>query len=283
MSPFVYLRDKYVDILKLPPRKILKPIIPIVAIIAVTSLLLIPVVTVYADTSLPMTGSQWTILELLDSKIKTSHADTVSTGGVQFLFPDATATPAGFANLLTNSFTASLTTGNTLTATLEVVTSASTTMFVGNPDGGCPAASPSNCPGTVRLYFASNLPQAGMSSCLGTNGNSSHAIVANEFDFWWSNTPVQATLLNSGSFYQFSPSGGGSNGPITLQVSLDPLNWSDLCGHVGTFDPAAFMASISNIKDVGVSFGSGFFFENGVGVDGITGSATFQLASYTIS
>ncbi len=122
-----------------------------------------------------------------------------------------------------------------------------------------------------------------MSSCLGTSGNSSHEIVANEFDFWWSNTPVQATLLNSGSYYQFSPTGGGSNGVITLQVSLDPLNWSDLCGHVGNFDLAAFMASISNIKDLGVSFGSGFFFENGVGVDGSTGSATFQLTSYTIS
>src|SRR2546425_4939651 len=26
--------------------------------------------------------------------------------------------------------------------------------------------------------------------------------------------------------------------PITLQVSLDPMNWSDLCGHFGTLDPA---------------------------------------------
>lgn len=257
----------------------MKPIIPIVAILAVTSLLLIPVVTVYADTSLPMTGSQWSILELLDSKIKTSHADTIATG-IAFGFPDATATPAGFVNLLTNGFTASLATSNTLTATIQVVTSPGAT-FVGNPDGGCPISSPSNCPGTVRLYFASNLPQAGMSSCLGTNGNSSHQIVANEFDYWWSNTPFQATILNSGSYYQFQT--GGSGGTITLQVNLDPLNWSDLCGHVGTFDLGAFMASISNIKDVGLSFGSGFFFENGVGVDGTTGIATFQLTSYTIT
>ena len=261
----------------------MKPIIPIVAILAITSLLLVPVVTVYGDTSLPMTGSQWSILELLDSKIKTTHADTISTGGVEFLFPDATATPAGFANLMTNGFTASLTTSNTLTATITIVTSSSATMFVGNPDGGCPAASPTNCPGSVRLYFTSNLPQAGMSSCLGTNGNSSHTVVANEFDYWWSNTPVPAMTGIPGSYYQFSPTGGGSNGPITIQVSLNPMSWSDLCGHPGTFDLAAFMASISNIKDVGLSFGSGFFFENGVGVDGATGSATFQLTSYTIS
>jgi hypothetical protein len=260
----------------------LKPIIPIVAILTVTSLLLVPIVTVYADTSLPMTGSQWSILELLDSKIKTTHANTISTGGVEFLFPVATATPPGFANLMTNGFTASLTTSNTLTATIQVVAS-STTMFVGNPNGGCPAASPTSCPGTVRLYFTSNLPQAGMSSCLGTNGNSQHTAVANEFDYWWSNTPVRAMTGIPGSYYQFSPTGGGSNGPIMLQVSLNPMNWSDLCGHPGTFDLAAFMASISNIKDVGLSFGSGFFFENGVGVDGATGTATFQLTSYTIS
>ena len=260
----------------------MKPIIPIVAILAVTSLLLFPVVTVYASTSLPMDGSQWAILELSDSKIKTTHTDTIPSG-VGFLLPDATATPAGFANLLTNGFTASLTTSNTLTATIQIVTSSSSTMFVGNPNGSCPASGPTNCPGTVRLYFASNLPQAGMSSCLGTNGNSSHTIVANEFDYWWANTPVRATLLNSGSYYQFSPTGGGSGGTITLQVSLDPLNWSDLCGHVGTSFFGAFMASISNIKDVGLSFGSGFFFENGVGVDGTTGTATFQLTTYTIS
>ena len=216
----------------------MKPIILIVAILAVTSLLLVPIVTVYADTSLPMTGSQWSILELLGSKIKTTHATTISTGGVEFLFPVATATPPGYANLMTNGFTASLTTIDTLTAVIQVFTSTSTTMFVGNPNGHCSAASPNYCPGAVRLYFTSNLPQAGMSSCLGLNGNSQHSVVA---------------------------------------------NWSDLCGHYGTMDPAAFMASISNIKNLGVSFGSGFFFENGVGVDGTTGTATFQLTSYTIS
>jgi len=242
---------------------------------------MVPIVRVYGDTSLPMTGSQWAILELSDGKLLTTHADTVP-GGVEFLFPDATAAPPGFANLMTDSFTASLMTSNTLTATIEVIASPST-MWVGNPNGDCPASSPTNCPGSVRLYFASNLPQAGMSSCLGLNGNSQHAVVKNEFNFWWSNTPVPATLFTMGSYYQFSPTGGGSDGTITLQVSLNPMNWSDLCGHYGTLDPASFMASIANIKYLGVSFGSGFFFENGVGVDGTTGSATFELTSYTVS
>src|SRR5207237_10769598 len=196
-----------------------------------------------------MTGSQWSILELLDSKIKTTHADTISTGGVKFLFPDATATPAGFANLMTNGFTASLTTSNTLTATITIVTSSSATMFVGNPDGGCPAASPTNCPGSVRLYFTSNLPQAGMSSCLGTNGNSSHTFVANEFDYWWSNTPVPAMTGIPGSYYQCAPTGSGSNGPRTIQVSLSSISCSDMCGHRRTFALAACMSASTTVND----------------------------------
>ena len=261
----------------------MKLIIATIAILAISSLLLVPVVSVYADTALPMTGSQWAILELVDSKIKTTHADTIPSGGVQFSLPDATGSPPSFVNLLTNGFTASLATSNTLTAKIQVVAS-SGNRYVGNPDGSCPVSGPTNCPGTVRLYFTSNLPQAGMSSCLGTNGNSQHTIVANEFDYWWSNTPLQATDAGTpGSYYQFSP-GGSSSGPvITLGVSLDPGMWSDLCGTVGSVNVPAFMASISNIKDVGLSFGSGFFFENGVGVDGTTGSATFQLTSYTIT
>src|SRR5256886_12040055 len=109
-----------------------------------------------------MTGSQWAILELLGSKIKTSHANTIPTGGVEFLFPDATATPAGYANLLTNGFTASLTTSNTLKAVIQVFTSPSTTMFMGNPNGGCPPRT--SCPGTGRLSFPSKPPQARPSS-----------------------------------------------------------------------------------------------------------------------
>lgn len=261
----------------------MKTTLLVLTVIALASLILAPAVSVYADTSLQLTGSQWALLELSDSKILTRHADTIASGGrVEFLFPDATASPPGFANLLTNGFTASLATTNTHKATFNVIASPST-MYVGNPDGDCPFASPTFCPGNVRLYFASNLPQAGMTSCLGFNGNSNHPVVANEFDFWWSNTPMQATVANSGSYYQFSPTGGGSGSPITLNVSLDPMNWSDLCGHAGTFDLAAFTASIANIEDVGLSFGSGFFFENGVGVDGTTGTATFQLTSYTIS
>lgn len=281
MSSIVYLRDKYPN-RKNRLLKILKTTILAVTIVALSSLLLVPVFSVYADQALAMTGSQWAILELSDGKILNTHADTDQNGGVSFLFPDATATPAGFANLMTDTFTAVLTTSNTLTATIQVTTSSPSTTFVGNPDGGCPAASPTNCPGTVRLYFASNLPQAGMSSCLGLNGNSDHTVVKNEFNFWWSNTPVQATPLgNPGSYYQFMT--GGSGGTVTLQVKLDPTMWSDLCGHIGTFDLASFQNSIANIKYVGLSFGSGFFFENGVGVDGTTGSATFELTSYAIS
>src|SRR5207245_10304552 len=119
-------------------------------------------------------------------------------------------TPASYANLMTNGFTASLTTIDTLTAVIQVFTSTSTTMFVGNPNWHCPAASPNYCPGAVRLYFTSNLPQAGMSSCLGLNGNSQHAVVANEFDYWWSNTQIRAMTGLHGNYLPFSPTCGGT-------------------------------------------------------------------------
>src|SRR5713101_4487242 len=99
----------------------MKSTILAIPIIALSSLLFLPVISAHA-TSLNMVGSQWSLLELFDSKLTKTHADTISTGGVQFMFPDATATPPGYANLMTDSFTASLTTTNTLTATIQVLT-----------------------------------------------------------------------------------------------------------------------------------------------------------------
>ena len=230
-----------------------------------------------------MVGSQWTVYDLFvsatGSQVDSSHTATVPTGGVEFQFPDATATPAGYTLELLNSFRTSLTDTNTLTAMINVVTSFPTTAFQGEPSGGCPSASTSLCPGAVRLFFESNLPQAASvfpNSCVGKS--------VNEYNFWWSNTAVAATAATSGSYYQFVA--GGSIGTVTLQVQLDPANWSDLCGTKG--DQAypviqEFHAAIAKIQFIGLSFGSGYFFANGVGVDGTTGTASFQLISYGTS
>ncbi len=227
---------------------------------------------VSASVSLPMVGTQWAVRELFVSssgktRIATVHALTVP-GGVEFAFPDATGSPAGYVSTMYDMYSVSLSTEDTLTATFEVVATSGSIVFVGNPNGGCSPSSPSLCPGNVRLFFQTVLPAKGGATCTGPGYN--------EYNYWWSNT--------DGGYYQFT--NGGSSGSITLSVSLDPGKWSDLCGRYGTADSAAgagFASAIAKVKVIGLSFGSGYFFSNGVGVDYDFGTASFRLTSYTIS
>lgn len=111
----------------------------------------------------------------------------------------------------------------------------------------------------------------GEPSCGGTTANvryffqTSNAGGFDETHYWWSN-PVSLAL---------------TNGPFTLPtVSMSGSNWSDYYGHFGS-DPlysAGFNAAVSNVTEIGVSFGGGCFFENGVGTS--DGSGTFTLNSY---
>jgi hypothetical protein len=131
----------------------------------------------------------------------------------------------------------------TITATFAIE-GAGTFTYYGDPDG-C------NTPANTRLYFNTNGPFA-------------------YTNFWWSN-PSSATLT----------------APTTANVQViaivEPAEWSDWNGKRGTEDLAtiaAFEAAASDPDIVGLSFGGGCFFENGVGMD--TGYATFRLISYTI-
>jgi hypothetical protein len=119
-------------------------------------------------------------------------------------------------------------------------------MYFGQPDA---------CGGTtsyVRYFFQTN-----------------NAGGFDETHFWWSN-PVSAALVTNGS-------------PTLASVSLDGSNWSDFFGHFGN-DPAyadGFKAAVSDVTSIGLSFGGGCFFENGVGTT--DGSGTFTLNSYTLA
>src|SRR3989454_3907712 len=131
-----------------------------ITILALSSLLFFPVMRANAST-LQMVGSQWTVYDLFVSstgseQVDSSHTTTIPSGGVEFPFPDAPAAgpPAGYTLELLDSFRTSLTSSNTLTATIEVVqTSATTPVFQGNPSGGGPSSSTSLCPGAGRLLF----------------------------------------------------------------------------------------------------------------------------------
>src|SRR2546422_6642069 len=115
-------------------------------------------------TSLPMVGSLWSVLDLVGTKLATTHAKTFPSG-VEFPFPNAGGSPAGYVLLMSDTFTVSLTASNTLTATFEVVATSGTIVYMGNPNGGCPASSPSLCPGDVRLYFQANTPSNTHNPC----------------------------------------------------------------------------------------------------------------------
>jgi hypothetical protein len=90
----------------------------------------------------------------------------------------------------------------------------------------------------------------------------------NETHYWWSN-PVSWPLI--------------ANGSMSLTNDLNGAHWSDYFGHFGN-DPsysAGFAAALSNVTDIGVSFGGGCFFENGVGTT--DGSGTFTINTFTVS
>ena len=106
---------------------------------------------------------------------------------------------------------------------------------------------PCGTPASVRLYFNT------------ANGPFAYT------KYWWSN-PDAAVLTGPGT------------GELTAKV--DPAVWSDWNGQYGTTDPVAFEDAASNPDLIGLSFGGGCFFENGVGVD--PGSATFKLISFDI-
>jgi hypothetical protein len=82
--------------------------------------------------------------------------------------------------------------------------------------------------------------------------------------FWWSN-PIHVDFTGA--------SGGG-----TMTVSLGDLSqWSDWNGKVADSSPdvtAGFNAAVAKVSTVGVSFGGGCFFENGVTTSDGSGSFT---------
>ena len=172
-------------------------------------------------------------------------ASASSTGGIAF---DFLSTPDS-ALFATNhpSYRGTLLgdlTGKGLYAQAGVtVTPGTTFRYYNEPDA---------CGGTkayVRFYFETS-----------TSGKFA------ETNYWWSN-PVSIDIASLVS------------GDQTMAVALDPAKWSDYYGHFGSAYPAAFAAAVKDVESIGVSFGGGCFFENGVGVTGGTG--TFRLVTFS--
>lgn len=135
--------------------------------------------------------------------------------------------------------------GKTITATFEIV-GAGTFTYYGQGTTGNPCATPAS----ARLYFSTS------------NGPFAYT------KYWWSN-PASAVLTSPGS--------------ASVTATVEPGQWSDWNGQFGTVDgdtTAAFNVAASNPDLIGLSFGGGCFFQNGVGMS--SGSATFKLLSFTV-
>jgi hypothetical protein len=107
----------------------------------------------------------------------------------------------------------------------------------------------------VRFYFAS--PRASGTTGTGTTGFYTQ--------FWWSN-PVHVPLATD------------PQDPLSIsQIVNAPSMWSDWNGKSGDSSlevMEAFEVAIKNVQRVGLSFGGGCFFENGVTTT--DGGGTFQ-------
>lgn len=132
-------------------------------------------------------------------------------------------------------------TGKTVTATFTI--SGTSFSYYGEPDA-CHAAA------SARLFFETSTP-----------GNFA------ETDYWWSN-PASVTL---------------GAGTATVTAAVDGSDWSDYYGHFGTDSEsgsyaAGFAAAAANVTGIGLSFGGGCGFENGVGAP----DASLTLTSFTV-
>lgn len=136
-------------------------------------------------------------------------------------------------------------TGMTVSATFEITGATGAFIYFGEPSCGTTNS-------YVRLFF-----------------QTSNAGGFDETHYWWSN-PVHYNLANT-------------TAPVTLTESLgNAAGWSDFFGHFGN-DPAyaaGYAHAVANVTSIGLSFGGGCFFENGVGTS--DGSGTFTLEAFSV-
>jgi hypothetical protein len=175
-----------------------------------------------------------------------ANGSAQGSGGIasfDFSVPDKT-------RLLYNSKDSSLLgdlLGKQMSATFTVSDVSGDATFTYGGEGT--AANPCVSPATVRLSFESIPPGTKFAF---TN-------------YWWADiSPASAVL---------------ANGDFTLTVTVDATQpWSDWNGQPSSANVDAFNAAAATVTEVGLSFGGGCFFENGVGTT--DGSGTLTLNTF---
>jgi len=202
-----------------------------------------------------LTTKQWRVFNINRDVAKLwdiNKAGSAPTGIVGFTFPQLSS---GWYAVYLNTNFGDLSDMSAMTTTANWTTSA----YVNR------ASLPSNS-AYFRFYFQS------------AEGN------YNSNDYWWS---TDACYLNTSS-------------SCTLSASLtDRTKWTNLCGQsatdmtphpgpncVGGTDPNmspydGFTNAKRNVKSVGLSFGGGSFYANGV-ANSLTTPASFTVASYAV-
>lgn len=132
-------------------------------------------------------------------------------------------------------------TGKTITAKFAVSGADTAFIYGGQPSCG-------GTTGYVRLFFQ-------------TDNGGGFAYT----HYWWSN-PVFVNLANG-------------DGQQLSAALTDKTLWSDWNGQMATTEPAGFADAVANVTTIGLSFGGGCFFENGVGTT--DGSGTFTLTGFS--
>lgn len=166
---------------------------------------------------------------------------TNSAGQAYFTFPTA---PYGI-NYLTRAINGIATPGKGISMTFTVSAPAGAVFdYRTNPNNTCGKG----YPGTVRLFI----------DRAGDDGQAQH------YRYW-----------SAPGFSALAP------GQFTITANWDPTLWTDVYGAKGSDFPSDFAAAISNMAQVGMTFGGGCFYGHGVFNSG-AGPAVFTINSFTV-
>lgn len=174
--------------------------------------------------------------------------------GTSFAFPQAST--RSFPALLTTTTDSSVLgnlNGKTLTATIHIDADSGALFVFG---GELPGWNTGNQPANCRLFFSSSASTYNL-----------NIATAKEDNYWWSHVGVSVITNNLGT--------------VSFSDNLDPSHWSNANGHLASNRLAGFNQAVANVRQIGLSFGGGSFFDVGVALNNGTGPATFTLLSFT--
>ena len=152
-------------------------------------------------------------------------------------------------------------TGKTISATFTVTVLSGDPIFMFggqlNNQGTGPGWNRGSLPPHCRLFFSTNI--ATYSNLTADNS---------PLNYWWSN-PLYVEIDTL-------------TGTATLTESLSGTGWSSANGIPAANAFTEFLNAVSNVRQIGLAFGGGSFFDVGVGTFENTGTASFTLNSFAV-